>query len=450
MVDLSIEAFKQVNLVEFLSQYYGLDFQHRGAAFSCRSPFTEEKNPSFFVRLVNGCWLFKDFSSGTSGTIFDFVWLKEKLSSFSEALSHLRGLFSGGYPRSYMVQGDSASQAAREDSGESADDRSYDVERLYQRFRKEDPQVCREYLVSRGIFPELVDALIRDGIVVHNRYEERSWCCFAVRDETGRLRCLDNHAVEGEGKFVLGPKSVFTCEWEALKSAKVVFVAEGIIDYLSVKTLELNPPPGMALLGSQLYFDPRLLEHAEKIISALDFDDGGLSALLDLQDMYPQKRVESYELEDYKDPNELLMGLRKGKGRDLSPERKLQLYREFQKTGNKADLARRWGIDRSHLYEIVRDCNQMLLQGFSERKRGRPPKGQPRSLEEALERIKDMERKYEHEATERERLHCRSEFLALRLKWSEIGAAELKGEGVDGSQGPKKKPQVKKKRKKRR
>jgi hypothetical protein len=60
-----------------------------------------------------------------------------------------------------------------------------------------------------------------------------------------------------------------------------------------------------------------------------------------------------------------------------------------------------------------------------------------------------LENRYEREATERELLYCRSEFLKLRLKWAEIGAAELRGEVVDNSKGPVAKKQIKKKRKRR-
>lgn len=265
-----------------------------------------------------------------------------------------------------------------------------------------------------------------------------------MRDDVGQLRCLDNHAIEGGGKFVLGQKSVFTCEWEAVKRAAVVFLCEGIIDYLSMKTLELSSTPGLALLGNQLCFERALLERAETLIAAVDADAGGSSAVLDLKELYPEKEVRVYDLEGYKDPNELLMAARSGKGRRLSPERKLQLYREFQRTENKTELARRWGLDRSHLYEIVRDCEETMLEAFSDRKPGRPPAGTPKTMEEALVRIKELETQYEREATAREEIFCRSEFLALRLKWSEIEAAELRGEKVDEDQGPEKKPQVKK------
>jgi DNA primase len=440
----SVEALKQVNLVEFLRQHYGLVFQRRGAAFACCSPFTGESSPSLFVRQVGGHWVFKDFSGGGGGSIFDFVQIKENLGSFSEALSFVRRLLSG----SSLCEGQpSEGEGAVGSESMASSDGGYDVEVLYERFRQEDPEVCRRYLLERGIDTDLVEAMIGDGTVVHNRHGGRSWCTFAVRDEVGQLKCLDNHAVDGKGKFVLGKKNPFSLEWEELQRAKVVFLAEGIIDYLSVKTLERTPPPGMALLGNQLCFERSVLERAEVVLSAMDDDRGGDSAVLDLQCLYPEQEVRIYDLEGYKDPNELLMAVRSGKGRRLSPERKIELYREFQQSKNKADLAARWGIDRSHLYEIVRDCESALAGALASRKPGRPPKGKPATLAEALERIEELETQYEQEATRREEEYCRSELLALRLKWAEIEAAEARGEKVDESKGPEKKGHVKKKKK---
>jgi transposase InsO family protein len=214
-----------------------------------------------------------------------------------------------------------------------------------------------------------------------------------------------------------------------------------------VKSLEAAAPPGLALLGNQLCFDDSLLASAEVIVSAMDADRGGNSAVLDLKATYLDKDVRIYELEGHKDPNEFLQAVRSGRSRKLSPERKLQLYREFQSTANKAELARRWGIDRSYLYEVVRDCEETLVESLSSRRRGRPPKGVPTTLDKALERIKELEAQYEGEATAREEFYCRSELLALRLKWAELEAAELRGEPVDDKEGPKKKPHIKKKEK---
>lgn len=444
-MDRNVEALKQVNLVDFLSRQYGLEMRRRGAAFACRSPFTEDAHPSFFVRLVRGRWLFKDFSSGAAGTIFDFVRMKEKLGSFREALSFVRRLFSGS---ASADPGEGKAEAAAV-AAPPEPARRYDVEALYERFRQEDPGVCRRYLISRGIDAGLVEELIGDGTVVHNRHRGRSFCTFAVRDEEGRLRCLDNHAIGGNGKFVLGGKFPFSREWKELRGAKVVFLAEGIIDYLSVKTLRPNAPAGLALLGNRITFEPSLLVGAEVLLCALDRDRGGTSAYLDLQDLYPDKELPIYDLEGHKDPNELLMAVRSGKGRNLSPESKIRLYRDFQQSCNKAELAAQWGLDRSYVYEVVRDCEETLRASFSERKVGRRPKGMPGTLAEAHERIRELEREYEREATKREELYCLKELMAIRLKYAEIEAAEARGEKVDLEAGVQHKPQVKKTRKRR-
>jgi DNA primase len=447
MSEISVEALKRMPLAEFLSRYYGLVFEQHGGTYQCCSPFTEETRPSFFVRLVEGHWLFKDFSSGAGGSIFDFVQMKEKLPGFAEARAFLCRLL--GVSASSMAAGDVPAEAAPAEGASSAE-RSYDVQQLYDRFRQEDPSVCREYLLGRGLASQLVEELIAAGTVVHNRYQGVSYCCFAVYSPGGELQCLDNHAVDGSSKFVLGTKHAFSCEWEAVQRSKVVLVAEGIIDYLSVKSLEQEPPAGLALLGNQLCFAPALLEGTQTLVSALDNDRGGDSALVDLKVLYPEKELRIYDLEGHKDPNALLRAVRSGQPRTLSPERKLQLYREFQRAANKAELARHWGLDRSHLYVIVRECEQMLVEGFSQRRPGRPAQGKPATLEEAQQRIAELEAEYERKATEYEEQYCRSEFLALRLKWSEIEAAELRGETVDEERGPAKKPQIKKKKRKRR
>jgi hypothetical protein len=437
-MDGSVETLKRVNLVEFLSEFYGLKFKRQGAVFACCSPFKAESRPSFFVRQVRGHWLFKDFSSGSGGSIFDFIQMKEKLGGFSQALAFLRRLFPG-FVHCHATDTEQA-------DGQTENECRYDVDALYERFRGEDPEVCRRYLLGRKIAPELVEDLIRGGTVVHNRYQGESYCTFAVRDRAGRLCCLDSHAVDGHKKFVLGEKQPFSLEWEELTTAKSVFLTEGVIDYLSVKTLERKPLAGLALLGNKLCFEPSLLESAEILHAAVDADRGGNSAILDLQDMYPEKELRVYDLRGHKDPNELLVS---GKPPALTPQRKLELYREFQRSKNKKKLAEEWGIDRSYLYEAVRDCEQALLGSLSSRKPGRRPSGTPASLDEAREQIKVLEAKYEAEATKREELYCRSEFLALRLKFAELEAAEARGQKVEGEQLLKK-PQIKKKRRRKR
>ena len=136
--------------------------------------------------------------------------------------------------------------------------------------------------------------------------------------------------------------------------------------------------------------------------------------------------------------------------RRLTAEDKLRLYEQFHQAENKAELARQWGIDRSHMYQIIRDCKQLLLSGLSDRGPGRKPAGQPDTVHDAWQQIKRLQEDNERLTIERDTLHCREELMGIRLKWAEIEAAELRNEPVDEKKGPKRKPHVKKKRKKRR
>jgi len=430
MMGISVDDVKGLDLVEFLTHHYGMRFHPAGDSHASLSAFTGETEPSFFVRRVDGHWLFKDFSSGHAGSIIDFVLLKEGISEVSEALGHIDRLLAspGG------------NQKAQ--SGSAGEDvPGYDIAGIYKTIKGNDQAPCRQYLISRCISEGIIDDLTKGGILLHNRYQGHSWCCFAVFDQKGKLCCLDNHQIGGEGKFVLGRKEVFTRDWQILPEAGRVFVCEGIIDYLSMKIL--RPFPGIALLGNSIRFDPGLFKSAHLIISALDSDEGGLRALLDLQERFPEKEISVFNLGRCKDPNEYLQAVKAGKEQNhLTAEEKLALYREFMCAGNKSEVALTWGINRSYMYQIIKECEESILTGFQERRPGRKCSQAPATLAEAIERIAALEEEKEQAQTEKERYYARSEFMKLRLKWAKVETAELRGQ--KGKSG-----QIKKRRKRR-
>ncbi len=434
------ESLKQMNLVEFLSNHYGLVFKSIGSGFVASSPFGADRHPSFFVRQLDGKWLFKDFSSGIGGSIIDLIGQLERLSGIGAIIRHIEALI--GCPKTLLT-----SERLSVEPGPAKKD--YDIESLYQRFRQQDSGACRQYLISRGIDESLVDELIVSGDVVHNQYRGKSYCCFAVRNAAGALQCLDNHEIAGGDKFVLGNKAVYSRDWSVLSASDEVYISEGIIDYLSIKTLEGGRVVGLALLGNQLIFEASLLAGCQRIIAATDGDRGGISAFVDLMEIFPDKELVPYPLEDNKDPNQLLQA-RKKTGRRLDAGKKLELYRAFQRSTNKSELAREWGIDRSYLYEVVKDCEQLLTSALESRQPGRPAAGQPGSMQEARRQITDLQEQLGKINHEHSLSICREEFLKLRLKWAQIETAELRGEPVDEATGPKHKTQIKKKRKKRR
>lgn len=445
-MSVCIEALKQMDLVDFLTEHYGLTFSQKGSSYVASSPFGADRRPSFFVRKLDGRWLFKDFSSGLGGSVIDLVGRLEGLSGLGNVVRRIEELIGG---KTVAALSAPTEQLAR-DAAAGDERRGYDIEQLYRRFRREDAGACRHYLQGRGIAAELVEQLIAGGEVVHNRYQGKSYCCFAVRDAAGELRCLDNHEIDGSGKFILGSKSVFSRDWQQLANATEAFISEGIIDYLSIKTLEGDSLAGIALLGNQLLFEAALLANCSRIISALDGDHGGTVAFVDLVERYPGKELSQYPLHGHKDPNELLQARGNRQGVRLSAEKKLELYRAFQRSDNRSALAREWGMDRSHMYEIISDCEELLLRDLSSRQPGRRPAGQPETLKDAWRQIEQFRAELDRLSLERDKSTCREEFLRLRLKWAEIEVAELRGEPVDEQKGPLRKVQIKKKKKRRR
>jgi hypothetical protein len=454
---LEIEEVKRLNMVDFLSRHYGLDFSkgdvsaHSGGQggqcqYCCLSPFKEERKPSFFVREVEGHWLFKDFSSGHGGSLIDFVLLKEGFAHVWEALSYIEHLLCGEPGRSSGGSGGSGQPSLSTVSTVSTVSTSpsirktYDVEELYNTFRRNDVSRCREYLLGRGINEETVDHLCRGELLVHNDYNGHSYCCFAVFNAGGKLRCLDNHQIGGEGKFVLGDKHPFSLDWSQLSLSESVFVTESVIDYLSLKTLEGFDFRGVALLGNVLNFSSEFFSSAHEVISALDGDSVGFSAFLDLEERFSDRVMRVYDFGESKDANEYLQKRNQRQSvKRFSADDKLSLYRDFQRSEN-----------NSYMYDIVKECEEFILSGFSQRRPGRKPMGQPETLDEARERLKDLEAENRRLDEERERYWVRNEFMKVRLKWAEREAEELRDADEVESQSANSKNRKKHLKKKRR
>lgn len=211
-----LEYLKSLNMVELLSSHYQLQFRPQGNDYVCLSPFTNETNPSFYVKQEeDGHWLFKDFSSGHGGSIIDFVLLKEQFHDVAEAIGHLRKLVHQTLPSTRVTPLPSAN---------SKPSATYDIDSLYQQLRRNNIGVCRDYLLSRGISDELILQLENQGALLHNNYKAASYCSFAVYDGNRRLQCIDNHQIGGSQKFVLGQKYPFSLDWSDLNgSSRCIF-----------------------------------------------------------------------------------------------------------------------------------------------------------------------------------------------------------------------------------
>ncbi len=431
---MDTEALKATSLIAVLETHYGAVFQRRGSQHVCLSPLGEEREPSFFVRQCrDGHWVFKDFSSGLGGSLIDFVMYKEGFTEVGAALAHLSSMLGG-----------KCEEPAPVPPGKGRT-KPYDLAEIHQAIGRNKVKASAAYLRRRGIDEALIEEMREAGILLHNRHRGKSYCCFAVYDRRRALRCLDNHEIGGGGKFVLGSKCVFTMDWDRIEEADEVFVCESIIDYLSIKTMAGRDGVGLALLGNGVRFSPELLGGARVIVSALDGDAGGFRALLDLREAFPTKAFRIRDFGKHKDANEQLQAERKARrATDLSPRDKLKIYEEFIAASNKSAVARKWGINRGYMYEIVGDCQATLLGEMGSRQKGRRPEKMPTDLLDARKRLKELEAEKEREATEKEGYLAQSAFLQLQLKWAKESLAEHEG------RKPNQNRQLKKKKKRRR
>jgi DNA primase len=437
-----LEYFKRLNMVEILRAYYHMKFDRKGDEYVCLSPFTNESNASFFVKQCSdGHWLFKDFSSDYGGSIIDFILLKENFIEVSQAITHLRALLTEQETTGMSKQPPVETVEPKKD---------YHVHDIYNQIKDNEIDICRNYLSGRGISQEVIKQLIAEHVLLHNRYKEESYCSFAVYDADKVLRCIDNHMITGNKKFVLGKKHIFSLDWPALKGSDKVYICESIIDYLSIKTVEGVLATGFALLGNQLNsYDLSFLNNTVTLVSCFDNDGGGFGGYLDLTEKFVDKQILIYELgPDQKDINDRLLSEKKAqRANNLTAADKLALYKAFIRSDNRSHLAEEWGIDRSYLYKIVKECEQMLLNNFSERRVGRKSSYEMETKSEVRDRLIQLEEEKQQLEKEKEFYYAQGEFLKLRLKWSERELSELRGD-IKDSNAPKR--QIKKKRNKKR
>lgn len=85
----TIDAVNDLDIIQVISKY--CDLKKTGANYKGKSPFTEEKSPSFVVSPGKGCW--KCFSTGKGGaTAISFVMQKENMT-FPEAVKEIASVF---------------------------------------------------------------------------------------------------------------------------------------------------------------------------------------------------------------------------------------------------------------------------------------------------------------------------------------------------------------------
>jgi hypothetical protein len=95
---MNIEEAKKLSLPDILSRlgHEPVDIKNGGQEYWYRSPFRQEKEPSFHTSFLGGKWIWNDFAD-EGGTVIDFALRYEGYSKVSDALRFLRELYGGNY-----------------------------------------------------------------------------------------------------------------------------------------------------------------------------------------------------------------------------------------------------------------------------------------------------------------------------------------------------------------
>ena len=299
------DLIARTDIVEVIGQR--VELKRAGKEFKGRSPFTNEKSPSFFVSPAKQ--MFFDFSSGKNGTVISFLMDYDRLS-FVEAVEDLAqraGLEvprdGGGFDQRLVLEGPLDALAA--------------AERFYkEQLKKHEP--AKEYLKKRGVngetaklfgigfAPESWDALTRlfpdprhaldAGLLIerdgrdgaYDRFRNR--VMFPIRDTRGRVIGFGGRTLANDpAKYLNSPETPLFHKgrnlyglYEAKQSAKAalpyLIVVEGYMDV--VMLAQHGVREAVATLGTATTREhlTLLFKQTQKVVFCFDGDRAGRSA----------------------------------------------------------------------------------------------------------------------------------------------------------------------------
>jgi len=417
MPDMTMDELKRLNLVELLGRNWGMSFREANGVFRALSPFTDERTPSFHVaRAADGHWVYCDHSDGGSGSVIDLMMRRLGTADLRRAADEARRLAAGS---GLAPEPAGAPESVPPDGPEA------DWQWLHDRLRTNDASPCREYLVGRGLDGELVDGLVEDGTVVLNRVDASRYCCFALRDPAGRLQALFNRLIDGPAerdKFLLGRQQPFCVDWKRLAGAREICLCEGVVDALSLLTLEPTAAV-VALPGAHFDLSRLELPPGTRLVDAFDDDQAGRSAGERLRLRFPDRTVRRFDLMGARDLNDFLRerpwmgGPARGAAR-LAVEDKIAIALSDRPS---RELALKHGVHHSRICAIRGEAGGILADAWGSRQ----PGPRPRPVEVDPEELARKDKALEEAQRKVDLLTMRKEWLELKLDMQARRDAEV-------------------------
>ena len=302
---MTIEESKNIKLADYLHSLGYNPVKQQGSSLWYKSPFREEKEPSFKVNPDRNLWY--DFGLGKGGNI---IALAQELYG-SDSVPYLLDRIAQQALHVRPVSFSFRQQSPTQPSFQQLEVVPLSSPALY------------SYLQERGINTELAKRECRE---VHYLTDGKPYFAVGFPNRSG--------GYEIRNKFFKGciaPKDITHIRQEQTKETCYLF--EGFMDYLSFLTLRLERCPGRPELDGQDYIVLNSTSNLSKAIRPLggygrihcflDNDKAGMEAVQELQEEYGLRvRDASYIYGGYNDLNDFLYGKRSGQAerRQEKPE----------------------------------------------------------------------------------------------------------------------------------
>lgn len=293
---MNIDTAKQISISDYLHSLGYSPIKQQGNNLWYKSPFREEKEPSFKVNTDLNLWF--DFGLGKGGNILSLA--KELYST--DSLPYLLEKIASQSPHIRPVD-----FSCRQQRSEPSFQHLEVCELSH-------PALLR-YLQERGIDTTLAKIECKE---LHFTNNGKPY--FAI----GFLNVAGGYEVRNSFfKGCIAPKDITHIRQKG-ESKNACFVFEGFMDYLSFLTIRMEKTPTMPCFDGQDYLILNSTSNVNKAIDALgsyehihcmlDNDDAGWKAANAVKDEYSYRvRDSSFLYKGYKDLNEFLCGERQKK-----------------------------------------------------------------------------------------------------------------------------------------
>ncbi|MFA5352710.1 MAG: CHC2 zinc finger domain-containing protein [Thermodesulfovibrionales bacterium] len=277
-----IVEVKQMDIVAYLASL-GHQGRPHGGKVRFKSPFRDEKEPSFYVYTHNNTWF--DWGLGKGGDIIDFVQRLHGVS-FPEALEILTGV--------------KASVPKAPEKRPKPQTSAVDVHRLYETLRKRTDQAMIEaFFNAQGVnyYPQI-------GTVYYPTISGKERIDYAATPMPMRNRSfqgLECREMIDEGKKrTLGETKV---PWVLPRDSSIAYMAESILDALATEIVAGDYNHTLIGLNGVglIKWIPRMVEKLgiKKMYLALDNDEPGNRILPEVEEMLTSLGVASSRMTEH-------------------------------------------------------------------------------------------------------------------------------------------------------